>query len=83
MHKIKASSNLSDGFEASAPRMLTRRELQVMALVAQGFTNAQIAGELGITLGTVKWHLAGIYRKLKVRNRMQAALRLHHFNRLP
>ena len=58
--------------EASPPAALTRREQEVMALIAAGRSNRQIASELVITLGTAKRHIANIYRKLGVHSRAQA-----------
>lgn len=52
---------------------LGRRELEVLALVAQGLTNGQIARKLRIAQSTVKTHLARITHKLGVNNRAQAA----------
>ncbi len=54
---------------------LTKRELEVLHLLAAGLTNREIARELVITVGTVKRHLHTIYGKLGVRNRTQAAAR--------
>ncbi len=51
---------------------LTKRELDVLRLVAQGLTNAQIATELLIGQGTVNTHLTNLYRKLKVSSRALA-----------
>ncbi len=50
---------------------LTKRELQIAALVCQGIANKEIAGRLGVCEGTVKSHLHAIYRKLRVRNRSE------------
>jgi DNA-binding NarL/FixJ family response regulator len=52
---------------------LTMRELEMLHLVARGYTNAQIAKKLWVTKGTVKFHLVNAYRKLGVSNRTQAA----------
>ena len=52
--------------------LLTRREQEVLALIAAGRSNQQIADELVISLGTVKRHISNIYRKLGVRRRTQA-----------
>jgi DNA-binding NarL/FixJ family response regulator len=52
---------------------LTRREKEVVRLVAQGMTNAQIAGQMWITEETVKFHLSNTYRKIGVKNRTQAS----------
>jgi len=47
----------------------------VLALVAQGLANAEIAHELGISLKTVQNHVSQVLAKLQVRDRTQAALR--------
>jgi LuxR family transcriptional regulator, maltose regulon positive regulatory protein len=53
---------------------LTRREREVLRLLAEGLSNKEIAGTLFISEFTVKLHLRHIYAKLGVRNRMEAAL---------
>jgi DNA-binding CsgD family transcriptional regulator len=53
---------------------LTRREIEVLAWVATGKTNAQIAEALSIAPGTVKKHLEHIYEKLGVSSRTDAAI---------
>ncbi len=52
---------------------LTRRELEVLALIADGATNGQIANHLVITEGTAKSHVKRILRKLGAGNRVEAA----------
>jgi DNA-binding NarL/FixJ family response regulator len=54
---------------------LTTREAEVLALIAQGLANTEIAHELGITLKTVQNHVSQVLAKLQVRDRTQAALR--------
>ncbi len=54
---------------------LSDRELEVLGLVADGLSNAQIAGELHLSVGTVKAHVHHIFGKLLVRNRSQAVAR--------
>jgi LuxR family maltose regulon positive regulatory protein len=54
---------------------LTARELEVLALLAAGKANQAIAGELVITLDTVKRHVTHIFEKLGVANRTQAVIR--------
>ena len=57
---------------ARAP--LTKRERQIVARVARGRTNREIAQELNIGEQTVKNHLSGIFEKMQVRNRLELAL---------
>jgi DNA-binding NarL/FixJ family response regulator len=59
---------------AAAPRRpLSGRETEVVEAIARGRTNEEIAGELFISLSTVKSHLTGIQAKLGVRNRVEIA----------
>ncbi|WP_426564351.1 response regulator [Angustibacter sp. McL0619] len=53
---------------------LTSREEDVLLAVAHGRTNAEIAGELHISLSTVKTHLGALMAKLGVRNRVEIAM---------
>ena len=72
-------SQARPGAEAdSAKRLddpLSERELEVLALLASGRTNAEIARDLFVALGTVKSHVNNIYRKLGAANRAEAATR--------
>ena len=54
---------------------LTARELEVLKLLCEGLSNQEIADELGIALGTVKFYTGQIYGKLGVRNRVTAVAR--------
>ncbi len=58
--------------EASYPAGLTQREIDVLRLVAQGLTDAQVAEELVLSTRTVSTHLRSIYRKLGVSSRSAA-----------
>ncbi len=53
---------------------LTRRELEILRLVAEGMTNEEIGKRIFISEKTVKTHLTNIFDKLKVNNRFKAAL---------
>jgi LuxR family maltose regulon positive regulatory protein len=63
------------GVEAPAPAedgLLTPRETEILKLLAEGLSYAELAGELSITENTVKTHIKNIYRKLDVGNRTEA-----------
>jgi len=53
---------------------LTKRELEVLNLIASGATNREIAGQLFVSEGTVKNHVSNILNRLGLRDRMQAAI---------
>ena len=65
----QAEANGSDGGTAG----LTRRERDVLRLVATGRTDREIAADLAIKPRTVEWHVANLLRKLKVGSRTAAA----------
>jgi DNA-binding NarL/FixJ family response regulator len=54
---------------------LSPREREILELVAAGLPNKQIAARVGLTDGTVRWHLRNVYHKLHVRSRTEAALK--------
>lgn len=60
------------GADGSTAEELSERELDVLELVASGQSNKAIAGRLGISENTVKFHLGSIYGKLGVAGRAQA-----------
>jgi DNA-binding CsgD family transcriptional regulator len=60
---------------------LTPREREILDLVAEGNSNAEIAARLWLSTGTVRTHLQHIYEKLGVGNRTAAAARLRHMGR--
>jgi DNA-binding NarL/FixJ family response regulator len=66
--------------EDEAPK-LTRREREVLTLVADGWSNVEVARQLWISVATVKFHLSRTYEKLDVSNRT-GAVRWAHQNGL-
>jgi len=61
---------------------LTEREEQVLADVARGLSNSEIATNLYITLSTVKTHIASLMTKLGARNRVEIAIWAHQTGRM-
>ena len=57
---------------------LTRREREVLDLVADGMTNAQVAAQLWISPGTVRRHLENVFAKLGVHTRTAAVASVRH-----
>ena len=53
---------------------LTPRELEVLQLISHGLTNAEAAARLGLSVHAIKFHLAGIFSRLGVNNRTEAAV---------
>ena len=66
--------SIADGRRSAADQALTRRELEVLELIARGRSNKRIAFELGISEKTVKTHVGHVLAKLGVSDRTQAAL---------
>ena len=60
---------------ASEMEKLTRREQEILALLAKGFLYKEIADQLGITLSTVRAHLHTVYEKLHVQSRTEAVVK--------
>lgn len=58
--------------EPYSGRSLTRRELEILQLVASGLSNRDIAEELVVAPDTVRWYTKQIYNKLRIRGRVQA-----------
>lgn len=55
-------------------RELTPRELEVLRMIAEGLANKQIAGRLGISEHTVKFHVAAVFAKLRASTRAEAVM---------
>lgn len=70
----RGGSYRDSGLPEEAGRSLSARELDVLTRLAEGWTNRGIAGVLGISENTVKYHLASIYRKLGAESRTEALM---------
>ena len=77
----QSSSPLSSAESLIEP--LSRRELEVLRLIAEGLSNAEIAQRLYLSLSTVKGHTSNIFGKLSVKNRTQAIARARSLGLLP
>jgi DNA-binding NarL/FixJ family response regulator len=91
-HSIYLPGSTGTGLRAVEPAepvvddsasVLTRRELEILQLVAEGHSNAQVGRMLWVTEQTVKFHLSNIYRKLDVSNRTEASRWAQTRNLLP
>jgi two-component system, NarL family, nitrate/nitrite response regulator NarL len=60
---------------------LSRRELELLEALGSGRTNAELAGQLGVSVNTVKFHLRNLFDKIGVRSRAQAVQLLHESRR--
>jgi DNA-binding NarL/FixJ family response regulator len=72
--RLAAPTNRTET-RSRAPDALSEREVEILRLLAQGFSNREIADKLFITEGTVKNHVSNILAKLNVRDRTQAVLK--------
>lgn len=60
MSKLKTSHNL------------TNREIEILHLLAEGWSNQHIASTMGLTIRTVKYHTGNIYSRIEVKSRSEA-----------
>jgi DNA-binding NarL/FixJ family response regulator len=79
----KIVAQVSSGIQDQPVDKLTRRELEVLALVAKGYTNKAIGVQLGISDRTVQGHLAHIFSKLHAGSRTEAVMRAVSLGWLP
>ena len=62
---------------------LSKREIEVLQLIAEGLSNKEIASKLFVGLHTIKWHTGNIYGKLNVKSRTQAVAKARLLNIIP
>lgn len=74
---------LSDAPVASGMIHLTKREIEVLTLVIEGKSSKEVAEHIYVSKRTVDFHLANIYKKLDVTNRVQAFREATRRNLLP
>lgn len=73
MSKIPELLQSSDGFDYTS-RNISERELDIIRLIANGYSNKEIAAELFLSEGTVRNYLSSILDKLQLRDRTQVAV---------
>lgn len=78
IHRMKLPGHPHES--AGSSEKLSPRESEIVQLIAQGWTNKEIARALGMSDKTVKAHLSHIFAKLGVTRRRQLALHPHHPN---
>jgi len=71
---VQGKTEIQNKSEDSPFAILTPREAEILALLAEGLSNKGIARNLGISDGTVKLHVKAILRKLEVHSRVEAAV---------
>jgi DNA-binding CsgD family transcriptional regulator len=62
---------------------LSKRELEILELLAQGHSNQEIAAKLFVSLSTVKTHIQNLFEKLDVKRRLQAVEKAKRLNLIP
>jgi DNA-binding CsgD family transcriptional regulator len=74
IRELNANSPADSKQKVSKNGSITARELEILRLIARGFSNKEIAGILNISLDTVKTHIRNIFFKLDVKDRTRAAV---------
>lgn len=80
---IITRSDFKFNAEELGRRGITRREFEVLELMAQGLSNREIADKLFVSLNTIKSHSSKLYMKLDARRRTQAISRAKELQLLP
>lgn len=69
---VGSSGSASYESQVGSSLGLTAREQEILALIAQGYSNVEIAGEIHLGINTIKTHIRGAYRKIGAANRAEA-----------
>jgi len=78
-NRLKSLAHLS----AAKLRILSPREMEVLALISESMTNEEIAQKLFLSVKTVKTHMRNIFAKTNIRNRVEAALMYSRHAQIP
>lgn len=85
--KVIIQAESGDGFSLDEQTLsqlgISKREYEVLELMAQGLSNQEIANQLFISLNTVKTHSSNLFSKLEVKRRTQAVQRAKELQLLP
>ena len=82
---VNSPDNYRDVPDASliSQLKLSKRELEILSLLAQGHSNQEIAAKLFVSLSTVKTHIQNLFEKLDVKRRTQAVEKAKRLNLIP
>ena len=80
---VPANGSFELNTSAATELGLSKRELEVLALMAAGLSNQEIAEQLFVSLNTVKTHLSNVFLKLEVQRRTQAVEKARRLSLVP
>ena len=80
---VNRNENFVQDTSLVAQLELSKRELEILGLLAQGHSNQEIAAKLFVSLSTVKTHIQNIFEKLDVKRRIQAVEKAKRLNLIP
>jgi DNA-binding NarL/FixJ family response regulator len=72
--RVLVAGSLLPQRKAKVAAGLSYREQQVLDHITKGYTNREIAAKLGLTVGTTKFYLTRLFKKMRVRSRLQAVI---------
>ncbi len=81
-HRLQQKTPQLCGMDVDGGAALTKREIELLSLINIGLSNKQMTDHTEISLGTIKWHLKNVYKKLGVTNRSAALARARALNYL-